>query len=85
LGCEDGEHIGWEREWLYWYDCDGVRYATDAEMAVQEREKSWLNVSKGKNWKPICDRKASIPIKFSISKLIAIAILEQILDKDWFG
>jgi len=38
LGCEEGEHIGWAREWLYWYDCDGVRYATDAEMAVQERQ-----------------------------------------------
>ena len=37
LGCENGEHI-WEREWLYWYDSDGVRYATDAEMAVQERQ-----------------------------------------------
>ena len=38
LGCEEGEHIGWVREWLYWYDCDGVRYATDAEMVVQERQ-----------------------------------------------
>ncbi|MDX2254570.1 MAG: Uma2 family endonuclease [Pseudanabaenaceae cyanobacterium bins.39] len=38
LGCEHGEYMGWEREWLYWYDRDGVRYATDAEMAAQERQ-----------------------------------------------
>ena len=25
LGYETGEHIGWEREWLYWYDRAGVR------------------------------------------------------------
>jgi Uma2 family endonuclease len=44
LGYENGEHIGWEREWLYWYDESGNRYltakerATNAEaIATQER------------------------------------------------
>ncbi|MEB3336742.1 MAG: Uma2 family endonuclease, partial [Leptolyngbyaceae bacterium] len=26
LGYEEGEHIGWQREWLYWYSPDGHRY-----------------------------------------------------------
>jgi Uma2 family endonuclease len=44
LGYENGEHIGWEREWLYWYDESGNRYLTAKEramnaeaMALQER------------------------------------------------
>jgi Uma2 family endonuclease len=44
LGYENGEHIGWEREWLYWYDESGNRYLTANErainaeaMALQER------------------------------------------------
>ncbi|MEE3715912.1 Uma2 family endonuclease [Tumidithrix elongata RA019] len=38
LGCEQGEHIGWEREWLYWYDLNGVRYPTAEEQVLQERQ-----------------------------------------------
>ena len=44
LGYENGEHIGWSREWLYWYDQSGNRYLTAYErainaeaMALQER------------------------------------------------
>jgi Uma2 family endonuclease len=38
LGYETGVHIGWQREWLYWYDRSGVRYLTAEEQAVQERQ-----------------------------------------------
>jgi len=34
LGYENGEHIGWEREWLYWYDESGNRYLTANERAI---------------------------------------------------
>jgi hypothetical protein len=34
LGYENGEHIGWEREWLYWYDELGNRYLTANERAI---------------------------------------------------
>ena len=34
LGYEHGEHIGWEREWLYWYDESGNRYLTAKERAI---------------------------------------------------
>jgi Uma2 family endonuclease len=34
LGYENGEHIGWEREWLYWYDASGNRYLTANERAI---------------------------------------------------
>jgi len=34
LGYENGEHIGWEREWLYWYDGSGNRYLTANERAI---------------------------------------------------
>ncbi|BBC25589.1 Uma2 family endonuclease [Pseudanabaena sp. ABRG5-3] len=35
LGYEKGEHIGWNREWLYWYDESGSRYLTAEERAVK--------------------------------------------------
>jgi Uma2 family endonuclease len=35
LGYEEGEYIGWRREWLYWYDRYGMRYLSDAERAEQ--------------------------------------------------
>ncbi len=34
LGYEEGEHIGWRREWLYWYDASGNRYLTADERAA---------------------------------------------------
>jgi hypothetical protein len=44
IGFEVGEYIGWEREWLYWYDRNGIRYPTPNErvenaeiIASQER------------------------------------------------
>jgi len=33
LGYESGEHNGWLREWLYWFDRSGVRYPTAEERA----------------------------------------------------
>jgi hypothetical protein len=35
LGYENGEHIGWNREWLYWYDKSGNRYLTANERAIK--------------------------------------------------
>ncbi len=34
LGYEQGEHIAWQREWLYWYSALGDRYLTADERAV---------------------------------------------------
>jgi hypothetical protein len=36
-GCERRIWGNWEREWLYWYDLDNVRYPTAEETAEQER------------------------------------------------
>jgi Uma2 family endonuclease len=35
LGYEQGEHIAWVREWLYWYDQSGNRYLTAEERAIE--------------------------------------------------
>jgi Uma2 family endonuclease len=35
FGYEQGEHIAWNREWLYWYDESGDRYLTGDERAVK--------------------------------------------------
>ncbi|MCA6573064.1 MAG: Uma2 family endonuclease [Pseudanabaena sp.] len=35
LGYEKGEYIGWDREWLYWYDESGIRYLTAEERATK--------------------------------------------------
>lgn len=35
LGYENGEHIAWYREWLYWYDASGDRYLTANERALK--------------------------------------------------
>jgi Uma2 family endonuclease len=47
IGCERREQGSWQREWLYWYDRQGVRYltaeerATNAEaIASQEQQKT---------------------------------------------
>ncbi|MFQ3613894.1 MAG: Uma2 family endonuclease [Cyanobacteriota bacterium] len=43
LGKENGIHLGWEREWLYWYDSQGQRLPTPEELArvaLQERERA---------------------------------------------
>ncbi len=44
LGYEQGNHLAWSREWLYWYDKSGTRYLSDREdadtaraIATQER------------------------------------------------
>jgi GTPase involved in cell partitioning and DNA repair len=34
LGYEQGDHIAWVREWLYWYDASGDRYLTASERAI---------------------------------------------------
>ena len=34
LGYEQGEHIAWQREWLYWYSASGDRHLTANERAV---------------------------------------------------
>lgn len=45
IGCEQGIHDGWQREWLYWYDRFGKRFPTAQEraakaeaIAIQERQ-----------------------------------------------
>ncbi|MGL5032578.1 MAG: Uma2 family endonuclease [Microcystaceae cyanobacterium] len=38
LGYEVGEHLGWEREWLYWYERSGTRYLT----AVEQTERALI-------------------------------------------
>jgi len=35
IGCERQTHGNWERDWLYWYDRDCVRYPTAEERAQQ--------------------------------------------------
>jgi len=37
IGCEIGTRGNWEREWLYWYDLNCVRYLTAEERVEQER------------------------------------------------
>jgi Uma2 family endonuclease len=37
IGCERRIYSNWEREWLYWYDRDNVRYPSAEERAEQER------------------------------------------------
>jgi hypothetical protein len=37
IGCERRICGNWEREWLYWYDLDNVRYPTAEESVEQER------------------------------------------------
>jgi hypothetical protein len=40
IGCERGNYGGITREWLYWYDEDGNRYATPNERIQQELNRS---------------------------------------------
>jgi aminoglycoside phosphotransferase len=38
IGCERSINADWDREWLYWYDRDNVRYLSAEERADQERQ-----------------------------------------------
>jgi len=38
IGCERNLHENWHREWLYWFDRDGMRYPTATERALEERQ-----------------------------------------------
>ena len=38
IGCERRIWGNWEREWLYWYNRDNVRYPSAEESAEQERK-----------------------------------------------
>jgi Uma2 family endonuclease len=40
IGCERGNYGGVTREWLYWYDEGGKRYATPNERIQQEVDRS---------------------------------------------
>lgn len=40
IGCERGDYGGVTREWLYWYDKDGKRYATPNERVQEEVNRS---------------------------------------------
>jgi Uma2 family endonuclease len=35
IGCTQGERGDWQREWLYWYDRNGVRYLSAEERAAK--------------------------------------------------
>ncbi|WP_199320690.1 hypothetical protein [Leptolyngbya sp. FACHB-261] len=40
IGRGHGTYEGWQREWLYWYDAQGQRFATPEEAARQERQRA---------------------------------------------
>jgi Uma2 family endonuclease len=42
IGCERGNYSGVTREWLYWYDAQGKRYATPEERLKQEAQRAQL-------------------------------------------
>jgi Uma2 family endonuclease len=37
IGCEQGSHEGYTRDWLYWYDAQGNRLSAPANVIEQER------------------------------------------------
>ncbi len=63
LGYEQGSHVAWCREWLYWYDQSGDRYLTDREDAL--------------NAKAIANRERLIASQERIAKQEAEAIANQ--------
>jgi Uma2 family endonuclease len=40
IGCEHGNRGNWEREWVYWYDRNSVRYPTAEERAESAEERA---------------------------------------------
>jgi hypothetical protein len=40
IGREIGTYDRCQREWLYWYNSDGVRFPTPDEVAQQERQRT---------------------------------------------
>ena len=42
IGCEVGTHEGCTREWLYWYNQQGIRFPAPANVIEQERQRAEL-------------------------------------------
>jgi Uma2 family endonuclease len=40
IGCEQGNHEGYNREWLYWYNQQGDRLPAPANVIEQERQRA---------------------------------------------
>ena len=40
IGCQQGVHEDWNREWLYWYDSEGNRFPAPANLIEQERQRA---------------------------------------------
>jgi Uma2 family endonuclease len=40
IGREIGTFESWQREWLYWYDREGMRFPTPDEVTQQERQRA---------------------------------------------
>lgn len=40
IGAEEGIYEGIKREWLYWYDCEGNRYPTEAEVRLEAQQQT---------------------------------------------
>ncbi len=40
IGRSRGTYVGWEREWLFWYDQEGNAYRTLEELAEQQRQRA---------------------------------------------
>jgi len=40
IGCEQNVLDNWSREWVYWYDRDGIRYPTAQERASRAEERA---------------------------------------------
>jgi len=38
IGCEQGIHDNWQREWVYWYDRFGKKFSTAQESLTLERQ-----------------------------------------------
>ncbi|NER83945.1 MAG: Uma2 family endonuclease [Leptolyngbya sp. SIO1D8] len=40
LGADQGSYLGWEREWLYWFDRAGNRLPSPETLVKQERQRA---------------------------------------------
>jgi len=81
IGCERNLHENWHREWLYWFDRNGMRYPTATERALQERQARLEAESIAQREKLAKEQAESIAQREKLAKEQAEELLQKYRDR----
>ena len=81
IGCERGVRESWHREWVYWYDRDGIRYPTAQERASRAESIAEQERFAKQNAETIAERERLIAAQAELARQEAEALLQKYRDR----